>query len=258
MATESKPLIGIPCRSIPGADHNLRFGLLATYTRAVDLAGGAPVLIPLQLSEETLRSIFARLDGLLLAGGLDVHPNEFGEELLPGCGEIDAARDVAELRLTRWALAESQPVFGICRGIQVLNVAAGGSLYQDIASQLTTDLKHDYHSPDARVLAHSVEITPGSRVAQALGSTHVEVNSLHHQALKGIAPGLHTVARAPDGIVEAVEGPDDRFVVGVQFHPEWLLDEDARMGRLFEEFVASSREYRAAPKDDHKGTKPRS
>lgn len=247
-----RPLIGIPCRSIPGADHNLRFGILATYTRAVDLAGGAPVLIPLQLSEETLQSIFARLDGLLLAGGLDVHPNEFGEELLPECGAIDMPRDQAELALTRWALAASQPVFGICRGIQVLNVAAGGSLYQDIASQLTTDLKHDYHTPEARVLAHTVEIESASRVARTMGTTHVEVNSLHHQALKEIAPGLHVVARSPDGIVEAVEATDDhRFVVGVQFHPEWLLDEDARMARLFEDFVSSAREYRAAQKDSH-------
>jgi putative glutamine amidotransferase len=240
-----RPLIGIPCRSIRDGDHNLRFGMLATYTRAVDLAGGAPVLIPLQLSEETCRSILARLDGLLLAGGADVDPKEFGQEVLPACGEIDAARDSVELSLTRWALAASQPVFGICRGIQVMNVAAGGSLYQDIASQLKTDLKHDYHAPEAQVLAHTVEIAPASRVARSMGTTRVQVNSLHHQALKDIAPGLRVVARAPDGIVEAVEGADGRgFVVGVQFHPEWLLDEDARMVRLFEDFVSSAREFR--------------
>lgn len=241
-----RPLIGIPCRSIHGEHHSLRFGMLASYTRAVDLGGGAPVLIPLQLSEETLRSIFSQLDGLLLAGGVDVDPKEFGQELLPACGEIDAERDRAELSLTRWALAESQPVLGICRGIQVLNVAAGGSLFQDIASQFKTELKHDYHVPETRVLAHTVDIEPSSRVARALGSTHLAVNSLHHQALLEIAPELKVVARAPDGIVEAVEAKDDRFVVGVQFHPEWLLDEDARMKRLFEDFAFSAREYRGA------------
>jgi putative glutamine amidotransferase len=241
-----KPLIGIPCRSIPDGKRNLRFGILAAYTRAVEVGGGAPVLIPLQLEEETLRSIFARIDGLLLAGGADIHPNEFGEEVLPECGEIDLARDEAELRLTRWALAENRPIFGICRGIQVLNVAAGGNLYQDISSQMKTDLKHDYHTSDAHVLAHPVEIESKSRVAQALGSTQVAVNSLHHQALKEIAPGLHVVASAPDGIVEAVEGADDRFVVGVQFHPEYMLDKDARMTRLFEDFVSSAQAYRAA------------
>lgn len=239
-----KPLIGIPCRSISDGDRNLRFGMMATYTRAVDLAGGAPVLIPLQLSEETLRDILNRLDGLLLAGGVDVHPKEFGEEVLPACGEIDEARDATELWMTRAALADRQPIFGICRGIQTLNVAAGGSLYQDIASQLATDLKHDYRVPEANVLAHAVSIESDSRLARALGATHVEVNSLHHQAVKGIAPGLHAVAYAPDGIVEGIETTDDLFVVGVQFHPESLLDEDERMRRLFEAFVSSAREYR--------------
>jgi putative glutamine amidotransferase len=249
MVTGLKPLIGIPCRSLLDGDRNLRFGVLAAYTRAVDLAGGAPILIPLQLSDGTLRDMFARLDGLLLAGGVDIHPKEFGEAVLPACGEIDTARDATELCLTRWALAASQPIFGICRGIQTLNVAAGGSLYQDIGSQLETDLKHNYRVPEAKVLAHAVEIEAGSHVARVLGATHVEVNSLHHQALKEIAPGLRVVARAPDGIVEAVEATDDRFVVGVQFHPEWLLDEDARMVRLFEEFVSSAREYRATKSD---------
>lgn len=245
MAAKFKPLIGIPCRSIPQNKRSLRFGILATYTRAVDLAGGAPVLVPLQLEEETLRSIFARLDGLLLAGGADIHPNEFGEEVLPGCGKIDEARDATELSLTRWALAAKQPIFGICRGIQVLNVAAGGSLYQDISSQLTTDMKHDYQDSDAHVLAHTVDIQPESRLARAMEATRVEVNSLHHQSVKGIAPELQVVALAPDGVVEAVEARDDRFAVGVQFHPEWLMDEDARMKRLFEEFVMSAGEYRA-------------
>jgi putative glutamine amidotransferase len=236
-----KPLIGIPCRTLVDANKDVRYGTLSTYTRAVEVAGGAPILIPLQLSEETLRAIFAQLGGLLLAGGVDVHPKEFGKEVLPACGEIDTARDATELHLTRWALADDKPVLGICRGIQLLNVAAGGSLYQDIGAQVETNLKHDYHVADAQVLAHPVEIQPDSRVAHALGATRLEVNSLHHQGVKDIAPGLHVVARAPDGIVEAVEGSDGRFVVGVQFHPEWLLDDDARMVKLFEAFVASAR-----------------
>ncbi len=238
-----KPLIGIPGRTITDAHRDVRYGMLATYTRAVDLAGGAPVVIPLQLSEETLCAIYAQLDGLLLAGGVDIHPKEFGEEVLPACGDIDPARDDTELRLTRWALAEGKPVFGICRGIQLLNVAAGGSLYQDISSQLATDVKHDYRIPEAQVFAHSVELEPGSVVARALGVTRLEVNSLHHQALKEIAPGLRVTGRAPDGMIEAVEGTNWHFVMGVQFHPEWLLDEDARMVKLFETFVVSARAY---------------
>ncbi len=243
MADEIRPLIGIPTRTISDGNKDVRYGALSTYTRAVDVAGGAPILIPLRLAEDTLRTIFEQLDGLLLAGGVDIHPKEFGEEVLPACGEIDISRDETELRLTRWALAEGKPVFGICRGAQLLNVAAGGSLYQDIDAQLSTETKHDYHVPEAQVLAHPVEIQPDSRVARALGVTRLDVNSLHHQALKKVAPGLNIVARAPDGIVEAVEGTDGHFVVGVQFHPEWLLDEDARMVGLFADFVAHAREY---------------
>lgn len=236
------PLIGIPCRS-ETKDGGTHYAMRATYVRAVELAGGAPVLIPLQLAEETLRAILARLDGLLLAGGVDVHPKEFGQVVEPFCGDIDAARDETELRVTRWALAEDKPVFGICRGIQLLNVAAGGDLYQDIPAQLQTEVWHQHRPGDPyNRLAHAIEIQTASRVARALGATRVEVNSLHHQALKQVAPGLQVVARAPDGVVEAVESADGRFVVGVQFHPEWLLD-DARMVRLFEAFVASARAY---------------
>lgn len=246
MANELRPLIGIPGRSI--VDPKTGFtssGIPTTYTQAVERAGGAPILIPLYLSEETLYAIYSRLDGLLLAGGVDVHPREFGEPVLPECGEIDEARDAVELRLTRWALAEGQPILGICRGIQLLNVAAGGSLYQDIATQVGTPQNHKHRPGDPYDLrVHAVEIQPDSRVAQILGTTRLEVNSLHHQALKRIAPGLRVSARAPDGIVEAVEAEDGRFILGVQFHPE-LLEDDERMARLFQAFVASARAFRA-------------
>ncbi len=240
-----KPLIGIPSRTILDPAAGPRYGVLATYTRGVDLAGGAPILIPLGLSEETLSSLYARLDGLLLAGGVDIHPKEFGEEVLPACGDIDTLRDETELRLTRWALAEGKPVFGICRGIQLLNVAAGGSLYQDIYTQGVTHTRHDFPLSRSNALAHVVELEPGSQVAQALGATRLEVNSLHHQALKQVAAGLRVTGRAPDGVVEAVEGTNGRFAVGVQFHPEWLLDEDARMVGLFKIFVESAKDYLA-------------
>jgi putative glutamine amidotransferase len=252
MAQRFKPLIGIPSRSM-GDDGGAHYVVRSTYTRAVEIAGGAPVVIPLQLSDDTLRAIFERLDGLLLAGGLDVHPREFGEEVARYCGEIDAARDETELRITRWALAAEKPIFGICRGIQLLNVAAGGSLYQDIPAQLKTDLWHQHRKGEPYNLrAHEIEVDANSRVAHALGATALEVNSLHHQALKKIGAGLKVVARAPDGVVEAIEArTPEHFVVGVQFHPEWLLDDDARMRHLFEHFVASAREYHYARNNGH-------
>ncbi len=257
MNNPSKPLIGIPCRTVCPADSKFEFsGIPFTYTRSVENAGGAPVLIPLNLSEDTLRNIFVHLDGLLLAGGLDVHPKEFGEEIESFCGDIELARDETELRVTRWALNEEKPIFGVCRGVQMLNVAAGGSLYQDIPAQIETELWHNYRKGDPYNLrAHPIQIDSTSRLARALGATEIQVNSLHHQSLKQVAPGLKIVARAPDGVVEGVEAEDDeRFIVGVQFHPE-LLGDDARMARLFEEFVASAREYHRARNSNHQDTK---
>lgn len=216
----------------------VRYAGLATYTRAVDLAGGAPVLIPLNLSDDTLRALFDKLDGLLLQGGVDVHPREYGEPVEPFCGEIDPARDQVELQLIRWALAESKPMLGICRGIQMMNVAAGGSLYQDISEQLGSPIQHqhikgnpyDFH-------AHRIEVEAESKLASALEATSLEVNSLHHQALKQIAPGFRVVARAPDGVVEGIEATNAHFALGVQFHPEWMLDDDPRMIGIFKTFI---------------------
>ena len=236
-----RPLIGIPTRTYTDGAL-VRFAVGSTYTRALELAGGAPTAIPLQLSEETLRDIFTHLDGLLLAGGADVHPGEFGEAVEPFCGAIDRARDATELQLLRWAIDQKLPILGICRGIQMLNVAAGGSLYQDIGAQAPHALRHEHsHGEPYDRLTHSIEIDPSSRLARALGVTRLDVNSLHHQSIKQVAPGFRVVARAPDGIVEGIESRNGHFAVGVQFHPEWLIDDDARMVRLFAEFVDAAK-----------------
>ncbi len=230
----------MPTRALT-RDNILFYSAPSTYTHALELAGGAPVLIPLNLGEETLRAIFARLDGLLLHGGVDIHPKEFGEAVEPFCGEIDVARDAVELGLTRWALYDQMPILGICRGIQMLNVAAGGSLYQDTRSQLGNVLDHAHQTGEPyNRLTHSIEIDPNSELARALGTTHLDVNSLHHQSLKAIAPGFHVIARAPDGVVEGIEAESPQFAVGVQFHPEWLVEDDARMIALFREFVQAA------------------
>jgi putative glutamine amidotransferase len=215
--------------------------VISNYTRAIEMAGGAPVAIPLELGEEALRDIFARLDGLLLAGGLDVHPGEFGETVEPFCGDIDQARDAVELDLSRRAIGEKMPVLGICRGVQVLNVASGGTLYQDLPAQMEHVLPHA-HVPGAprNQRTHTIEIDSSSRLARIFGTTQLQVSSLHHQAIKRVAPGFRVVARAPDGIVEAVESTNGQFAVGVQFHPEDLVDDDERMLGLFEEFVRTT------------------
>lgn len=233
------PLIGIPTRTLQPEEITFH-AIASTYTRAVEMAGGAPVLIPLRLGEDTLRAIFSRLDGLLLAGGVDVHPKEFGEEVEPFCGEIHPERDRVELQLVRWALASQTPILGICRGIQLLNVAAGGSLYQDIPAQVPGALHHSHRKGDPYNLrVHSIQINPESILARAINRPEVQVNSLHHQSLKQIAPGFRTVARAPDGIVEGIEAENSHFALGVQFHPEWMV-EDPAMVRIFQEFVHAS------------------
>jgi putative glutamine amidotransferase len=237
------PLIGIPGRH----DQSSRsgspvFAQNQTYVEAVATAGGAPVLIPLNLGEGALRAICERLDGLLLAGGVDVHPRHYGEAIHEKCGQIDEARDAVELTLTRWALAGGLPVLAICRGIQVLNVATGGTLYQDIASQVPGSLKHDYWPDYPRnLLTHQVTVDNDSRLAAILGGTQVAVNSLHHQALKDLAPNFIVVGRSPDGLIEAIEGHDHPFALGVQWHPEELVKDAPPMRRLFEEFVSAAR-----------------
>ena len=233
------PLIGIPCQSdeskrvvrVP------RFSANQSYVRCVEAAGGLPLLIPLVKSEDVVRAIYARLDGLLLTGGADVDPACYGEAPHPKLGEVDGPRDRVELALTRWALTNGLPVLAICRGIQVLNVAAGGTLYQDITAQVDGAIEHTYYPNHPRdLIAHPVIIEPGSRLAAILGSTTLGVNSTHHQAVKDVAPSFTVTARASDGLVEAIEGLDHPFALGVQWHPEELI-QDARMQRLFEIFV---------------------
>ncbi|MEP7200877.1 MAG: gamma-glutamyl-gamma-aminobutyrate hydrolase family protein [Chloroflexota bacterium] len=241
----SRPLIGIPMHSnvneSGSSDHAERRGLVflggPNYINALELNGGAAVFIPLQLGDESLRDIYQQLDGLLLAGGEDLHPNEYGEEVESYCGHIDVMRDASELALARWALADQKPILAICRGAQVLNVAAGGSLYQDIESQHPDPIAHRWNREAMADRWHPVVVEPQSRLAHAFGATELLVNSAHHQALKAVPGHLRVTARASDQIVEAVEGTDEAFVLGVQFHPERMLEQEARAHGIFKDFV---------------------
>lgn len=246
-----KPLIGISCGTFH--DHAWcppSFGHRQTYVDAVLRAGGAPLLLPPVQDEPTLHALYARLDGVLLAGGGDIEPKHYGAEPHPRLGTIDALRDTAELPLARWAVADGKPILGICRGIQVLNVALGGTLYQDIPSQVATELQHNlsYEQQDWTYPAHTMRIAPDSRLAQALGLLELPTNSLHHQAVCDVAPGLRAVAWAPDGVIEGLEGTSSSFVLGVQGHPEALqAAADPRWQALFRAFVASCASFSGTP-----------
>lgn len=236
-----RPLIGLTTAQRPEPGGATSFvGMRETYIAAIADAGGLPVLVP-PGADATLRSTFERLDGLLLPGGVDIDPDRFGESPHARLETVETARDELELVLCRWALGEEKPLLGICRGIQVMNVAAGGTLWQDIPAQRPSPIDH---RPINRGLprdhiAHEAIVEPGTLLARAVGSGPLPVNSWHHQAINAAGRGLVVTALAPDGVIEGVEMPGHRFALGVQFHPEDLYQGNERLRSLFVAFVAA-------------------
>ncbi len=233
-----RPLIGIPCHAGLRADTARPiYGNNRSYVHAIEHAGGVPVLIPLLGDLSGLNSLLPRLDGLLLSGGIDIQPQLYGEQPHPQLGEVDAHLDALELALARWALREHIPTLGICRGHQLINVALGGSLYQDVESQCADALRHPNWDRPRNTKVHSVEIEADSRLAEILGTCSIEANSLHHQSVKKAGRGISITGYAPDGIVEALEVSDHPFMLGVQCHPEELYQDDSTWNRLFVAFI---------------------
>lgn len=210
------------------------------YVEAIRQAGGLPVLIPNQLHGGEWRDLYPRLNGILFTGGGDISLAYFAGSPHPKIDEVDENRDSLELSLFRQAAQEGKPFLGICRGCQLANVALGGTLYTHIQDQLPGALKHDWYPDIPRTtIAHPVQMDEGSRSAKIFGEPILQVNSLHHQAIKTLAPGLVAVGHAPDNLVEVVELPDHPFGIAVQWHPEWLTDQQS-MRRLFSAFVEAS------------------
>ena len=237
----SSPIIGVSSAYVSPADvQGGQVAAPASYLRAVLTAGGIPLIIPPGLSQEQLQETLDRLDGLVLIGGGDVDPVLFNGRPHPRVYGIDPARDDLDLSLARLAAASRKPFLGICRGIQVMNVALGGTLFTDIADQKDQPLRHDWYPDIPRNhLAHVVSVDPDSRLGHILGGSEFEVNSLHHQGLEDIAPALKVSAYSPDGLVEAVELPDHPFGIGVQWHPEWL-QEYAPQRAIFSALIAAA------------------
>lgn len=238
-----RPLIGVTM----GREKSQRFFGLnlfimnQTYVRILEALGALPVMIPLHMSEATLRGIFERLDGLFLPGGEDIDPAHYGAERHEMLGATDKERDRTELLLTRWAIEIGMPVLGVCRGAQMINVACGGTLYQDILSERPDLAKHDYFPPNFERyrISHRIDIAPDSLLARAMGAVH-EVNSMHHQGIDRVGFGLRVVAWAEDGLPEAIEAPALPYVVGVQWHPEELARTDPLNANLFSDFVRAA------------------
>ena len=220
------------------------FTLAEAYASALLQADASPVLIPMAITEEALSDIFSRLDGLLFSGGGDMHPHSYGGDEHPRVDLIDPDRDRGEVLLVEHAMERRMPVFGICRGLQVINVALGGTLYEDLDDQFPNALKHDYYDDQPRdYLAHTIRVETDSRLARILGSSSTEVNSLHHQGIRRLAPSLRASAFAPDGLIEATELLEYPFGLAVQWHPE-CLQAYTPMRHLFQAFVDAANIYR--------------
>jgi putative glutamine amidotransferase len=234
------PLIGLPTLAIPPGLKPPRFGINQSYVRALTAAGCAPVLIPILHDEDRLRAIYDLLDGIVFPGGADVAPQEYGEEPIDNLNVVEAPRDRTELMLARWAFADDLPTLGICRGQQLLNVALGGSLYQDLRHQAVTTVEHSDADGRARnALLHRVRLDPGSRLAQLIDETSIEVNSLHHQAVKVLATPLKATGTSDDGVIESLESEERRFLIAVQWHPE-EIDDLPWVQRLFAGFARAA------------------
>ncbi len=207
-----------------------------SYIAALESCGAIPVIIPFTENRRTLDFYIEKCDALLLSGGNDIQPHLYGEEVQPHCGEVQPARDRIEMYIYERAMALDKVLFGICRGFQMLNVASGGTLYQDLKIDYGTEVQHRMAEPFNRGV-HSVTAVPGTPLAELLGSAPFAVNSVHHQGAKTLGDKLKPMAISEDGIVEAIYMPERRFVWAVQWHPEWFFEENADSAALIQAFV---------------------
>jgi putative glutamine amidotransferase len=215
------------------------------YVEGVAEAGGMPVVLPPSVSVRAAEALLDGLDGLLLSGGPDLDPGYYGEEPIPELGATIPAWDALEMAMLGLALQRGMPIFGICRGMQILNVALGGTLYQDVSSQLGADVLNHWQATPKCQSTHEVEVLDDSYLAQITDRQTVEVNSYHHQGIKGLADALTVSASSADGVIEALESRDfsDRWLVGVQWHPEGMRDIGSGHRNLFEAHVCAAERH---------------
>ena len=238
----NKPLIGISLGY--GTKHSVN----SVYVESVLRNGGVPYLLPVTDDVELLRQIMAELDGIILTGGEDITPFFYGEEKHPKLEDLNSKRDLYDLTLFKLATDRNVPVLGICRGLQLINVAMGGTLYQDIPTEHPSEVNH---RPGHSEVAHDVNLVSGSVVSELMGQSRIQVNSKHHQGIEKLAPGLKVTGWSPDSIPEIVEAYPIRSIMAVQFHPEDFAGKgDAQMGKLFKHLVDKAEVYQRA-KDIH-------
>jgi putative glutamine amidotransferase len=252
---QKRPVIGVPTHTLQvlggiTTECPPSWVMSQRYVNTLAAAGALPWLVPLLTDEGTIREMYEELDGVFLPGGADIDPASFGGTRHPKTdARTDPPRDMVELAFVRWALADGKPVLGVCRGVQIINIACGGTLWQDVADERPGSIKHDYFPFGGQQwardhLAHPVRVAAGSRLAESVGHGEVRVNSMHHQGIRDLGAGLVATAFAPDGLIEGAELAEGHFVVGVQWHPEVLTDGDVRMRRLFSAFIGAAADFR--------------
>lgn len=245
-----RPKIGITSWHYQDNDERWE-AILEGYPRAVLEAGGLPLILPIPSLESTLSGESTNMaeayadtvDGLLLTGGADIHPSFYGQTILERCGEIDQERDRFEMALVQIARNRDLPLLGICRGLQVVNVALGGSLYQDLSYRDQTDPAHQSPREQRREPVHQVTVATGSRLAAILGIRELRVTSTHHQLIRDLAPGLTVNAVAWDGVIEGIESAG-RFLVAVHWHPERMFPRHPEQLALFRALVEEAAKAR--------------
>ncbi len=247
-----RPRIGVTSWHRQDSDRLERWEAIRdTYTGAIRMAGGLPLILPITDDDtDGIADYLGAVDGLLFTGGEDVAPAYYGESQDDRCQEPDRARDLFEMHLARAALAQQTPVLGICRGLQVLNVAAGGSLYQDLRCRPGTQPYHAAGAADRQRLIHPVRILGGTRLHAIMGVAESRVTSTHHQFVKMLAPGFRVTAEsAEDGIVEGIEQPEYDFLLAVQWHPERMVRDHAEHLALFRGLVDAARLRRVGARE---------
>lgn len=225
------PKIGL----IANIEHDLRLNVHGAYGRSIEMSGGVPLLLPYVEDEKIIDAFIDLCDGLLFTGGADVEPEYYGEIKKETCGETEPSRDKLEFAVLKKAMEKDKPILGICRGLQVFNVAMGGTLYQDLPGEHKTEISHVQTEGEYET-SHTVYVEKGSPLENVVGKSEITANSFHHQAIKDLADGLTVIAKAADGIIEGVYAPDKRYLFAYQWHPERLYRfEDNKA--LFDDFI---------------------
>ncbi len=243
-----KPIIGVTPDFNAGDRKDMggkepTYFLRARYTKAIEDAGGIPFILPLLPERQAWRRIVSQVDGLLITGsGSDLAPETYGEKQRYKFTRMSSARAILELGISKIAYQADVPMLGICGGMQSINVALGGTLFQDINSQLNTSISHQ-PTYSATKIAHAIQIEPRSLLRRIAGKATIQVNSSHHQSVKDVPSCLFTTAVSPDGIIEAIEAPNKQFLLGVQWHPEFLYERHPIQKKLFQALIRAARAF---------------